>query len=50
MRYIETQLHGSGDLVDILSTGSRSTDETFLDFGFVKSDTAGNVNHAASVL
>ena len=35
-RDIETQLHGRGDLVDVLAARARGADETLVDFAFIE--------------
>ena len=42
---VEAQFHRRGDLVDVLSAGSRSADETLLDLVIAERDRGGDRNH-----
>jgi hypothetical protein len=49
MGHVEAELHGRGDLIDILPTRAGSADEFLMNFFLTDRDRAGNSNHALSV-
>ena len=49
MGHIEAELHGRGDLIDILPARAGGADELLMNFGLMDRDGAGNSNHAFSV-
>ena len=49
MRHIEAELHGRGDLIDILPARAGGADELLMNFSLIDRDRAGNSNHAFSV-
>ena len=46
MGYVEAELHGRGDLIDILPAGSGGADELLVDFFLIDCDRSSNPNHA----
>ena len=49
MGHVETELHGRGDLIDILPARAGGADEFLMDFFLTDRDRAGNSNHASSL-
>ena len=49
MGHVETELHGRGDLIDILPPRARGADKLLMDFFLIDCDRAGNSNHAFSL-
>jgi hypothetical protein len=49
MGHIEAELHGRGDLIDILPARAGGADELLMNFFLIDRDRAGNSNHAFSV-
>jgi len=49
MGHIEAELHGRGDLIDILPARAGGADELLMNFFLIDHNRAGNSNHASSV-
>ena len=50
MGHIEAELHGRGDLIDILPAWAGGADELLMNLFLIDHDRAGNSNHVFSVL